>query len=189
MNNYIEFTPGIYKAEWLKKVIYNLRDSFHKRTWEILLEETIKVNSMNLSIHLGVFVEPYLNYILEGKKTVESRFSINKCAPYNKVNSGDVILLKKSGGPIVAIARIAKAWSYNLDINSWKEIKTDFINELCIQDPNFWEIKKNATYATLMTLEYVQEIAPIEFKKRDRRGWLILNDVSKKKQLKIDGIT
>ncbi|MCI9434957.1 MAG: hypothetical protein HFI86_06785 [Bacilli bacterium] len=39
----------------------------------------------NQKIHLGIFSEPYLTYMLEGKKTIESRFSKNKIVPYNKI--------------------------------------------------------------------------------------------------------
>lgn len=42
-----------------------------------------KIKSTN--IHLGIFSEPYLTYMLEGKKTVESRLSKNKIAPYNQI--------------------------------------------------------------------------------------------------------
>lgn len=30
----------------------------------------------NFGLHLAIFVEPYLQYIFEGKKTVESRFGV-----------------------------------------------------------------------------------------------------------------
>lgn len=42
-----------------------------------------KIKSTN--IHLGIFSQPYLTYMLEGKKTVESRLSKNKIAPYNQI--------------------------------------------------------------------------------------------------------
>ena len=47
------------------------------------------------SVHLAILLEPYLQYILDGTKTVESRFSKNRIAPYNMVEPGDVVLLKK----------------------------------------------------------------------------------------------
>src|ERR1700680_4435376 len=65
-------------------------------------------------IHLAVFVEPFLGYVLDGSKTVESRFSVNRCAPFGKVSRGDVVLLKRAGGAVVGIARVRTVWSYQL---------------------------------------------------------------------------
>jgi hypothetical protein len=126
-------------------------------------------------IHLSVFVEPYLQWVLDGTKVIESRFSVNKCAPFEKIKKGDIILVKKSGGPIVAIAQAGTIWSYNLEASSWKEIKKTFTQALCAQDPKFWENRSSATYATLIKLENVISINPIFFPKKDRRGWVILN--------------
>jgi len=55
------------------------------------------------ALHLAVMVEPFLSYMLEGRKTIESRFSVKRTAPFNRIHPGDVILLKKAGGPVVAI--------------------------------------------------------------------------------------
>src|SRR5882757_5711201 len=64
-------------------------------------------NTLTNGIHLAVFVEPYLSFVLEGKKTVESRFSVNRHAPYEQVRSGDLIVLKKSSGPICGVCRVS----------------------------------------------------------------------------------
>src|SRR3954453_16131391 len=77
-------------------------------------------------IHLAVFLEPFLGYVLNGSKTVESRFSVNRCAPFGKVHQGDVVLLKRSGRPVVGIARVQTVWSYHLDQSSWVFIRKHF---------------------------------------------------------------
>ncbi|MDE1765557.1 MAG: ASCH domain-containing protein [Thaumarchaeota archaeon] len=127
-------------------------------------------------IHLAVFVEPYLTFILQGKKTVESRFSSNRIAPYQKVNRGDIIILKRSGGPIFGLCEISEVWSYLLDAKSWKHIKKEFTISLCAQDPNFWSQRSHASYATLMRIKNVSKIEPINWKKNDRRGWVVLHN-------------
>jgi hypothetical protein len=128
----------------------------------------------NAAIHLGVFVEPYIQYILEGKKTIESRFSMNRSAPYKKVCNGDILLLKRSGGPIVALCLIGEAWFYELEESSWREIKREYRDQLCAQDPDFWKDRSAASFASLMRIHNVQQINPIKFLKRDRRGWVVL---------------
>jgi len=63
-------------------------------------------------IHLAVLVEPYLSLILDGKKTIESRFSINRHAPFEQVQRGDVLILKRSSGPIEGLCTVSDAWFY-----------------------------------------------------------------------------
>jgi len=127
------------------------------------------------TIHLAVFVEPYLEYVLSGKKTIESRFSMKRSAPYGRVNVGDVILLKKSGGPLLGLCKVKNVWSYHLDSKSWKEIRRGYTKELCAQNPEFWKSRKRASYATLMQIDRVYAIHPFNVDKKDRRGWVILS--------------
>jgi hypothetical protein len=121
-------------------------------------------------------VEPFLTFLLEGTKTVESRFSANRCAPYDRVEKGDVILLKKSGGPVVGLCMVTYRWFYRLDASSWQTIRNEFTQALCAQDPHFWQDRCRASYATLMRVRHVRTITPINFEKRDRRGWVVLRD-------------
>src|SRR5690349_3026855 len=80
-------------------------------------------HSASTAMHLGVFTEPFLQFVLDGSKTIESRFSMNRCAPYRAVNAGDLILLKRPAGPIVAIAEVAQVWYYELDAGAWTTIR------------------------------------------------------------------
>lgn len=132
--------------------------------------------SESCGIHLAIFREPYLGYILEGKKTVESRFSSNRCAPYKKVQRGDIILLKQTSGPIVAACKVDYVWNYQIDESSMANIRSEFTQMLCAQDPSFWEVRRHARFATLMLVNNVVSIDPIECNKRDRRGWVVLQE-------------
>src|SRR5437867_4139305 len=71
--------------------------------WEARLRGLCTDKRTAFSLHLAVLLEPYLGYVLEGRKTVESRFSAVRCPPYRRVQSGDVVLLKSSGGPVEGI--------------------------------------------------------------------------------------
>lgn len=126
------------------------------------------------SVHLAIFVEPYLTYVLDGRKTVESRFSAVRCPPYRRVQRGDVVLVKASGGPVVGLFLVGQTWSYRLDQSSWKTIRQEFADALCAQDPEFWTKRETASFATLMQVDKVQRIEPIPWVKRDRRGWVVL---------------
>ncbi len=167
---YSSKSPEKWKSQLIELIHKNIqRNDF----WNSYYSSTNKFSGLN--IHLGIFVEPYLQFIIEGKKTIESRFSVNRCPPFGRVSKGDILLLKRSGGPIVAICLINDVWNYRLDKSLWNEIKEVHAKALCIDDPEFWKQKKNSNYATLMRIRNVLLFNPIYFEKRDRRGWVILS--------------
>jgi hypothetical protein len=160
-------------ATWLKPFEEIRRGVAHNREWATKLG-AVGGELPTYGIHLAVFVEPFLSYVLDGTKTVESRFSINRCAPYGKVRKGDVILLKESGGPVVGVANVRTVWSYPLDPTTWSDIRARFAKALCAQDPSFWESRSKAEYATLMAIDQVLRIESVEWEKHDRRGWVVM---------------
>jgi hypothetical protein len=127
------------------------------------------------AIHLGVFAEPLLTWVLDGTKTVESRFSIHRLAPFGAVEAGDILVLKRCGGPIVAVAEIGHVWDYRLNASAWKVIRERFGPALRVEDPAFWKRKASACYATLMKLDRVTRIRDVFCTKRDRRAWVLLS--------------
>lgn len=129
----------------------------------------------DVALHLAVFVEPYLSFILDGSKTVESRFSTRSIAPHGRISEGDVILLKAASKPIVGWCRAGTVWDYELDRDSWTEIRDRFAAPLRAQD-GFWESRQAAQFATLIEVEDVHPTAPTSVDKRDRRGWVVLAD-------------
>lgn len=126
------------------------------------------------TLHLAVFVPPYLDLILAGRKTAESRFSRRRIAPYGRVAAGDVVLLKRSGGPLVGICLIERVWHYALEAMGLAAIRAEFAEALRATDDAFWQARATARYATIMSLAHVCHIAPLPYPKRDRRGWCVL---------------
>jgi len=161
------------KGTWLKPFDEVRRAVAHHGVWSAKLGAA-GGELPACGIHLGVFVEPFLGYVLDGTKTVESRFSVNRCAPYGRVGNGDVILLKESGGPVVGLANVRTVWSYLLDPSTWRDIRTQFAKALRIQDPEFWARRSKSEYATLMAIDQVFAVEPVEWEKHDRRGWVVM---------------
>ena len=128
------------------------------------------------TLHLAVLREPYLRFILEGKKTIETRFAKRRCAPFEQVEKGDVIILKRSPGPLVGVCVVEAAWFYRLDAKSLALIKSKFGPAICPADSSFWEERKEASVATLMLIGQVARISPIETGKKDRRGWVVISE-------------
>lgn len=127
----------------------------------------------NKNIHLGVFTEPYLTYMLEGKKTIESRFSKNKILPYNQINKNDIVIVKKSSGNVVAYFTIKEVIFYNLSITPISEIKAKY-NEQLYVDESFWISKKSSKYATLIIIDNLVKLNPFHINKKGMQTWIKL---------------
>jgi dephospho-CoA kinase len=125
-------------------------------------------------VHLAVFVPPFLEHVLEGRKTVESRFSIVRCAPYKNVSRGDLVLLKQSGGPVVGVCEVGAAWFYEMTPESWTTIRREFATALCADSQEFWQARERAAFATLMYVTRVKRLPPVVWEKKDRRGWVVV---------------
>lgn len=142
--------------------------------WKNYLQDVLSDRKSNVGVHLAIFIEPFLSFILSGKKTVESRFGKRKQSPYNNILPGDILLLKKTGGPVVGLCEVSNVWFYELDSNSLEFLRDEFSVSLCAQDPEFWKQRKSASFATLMQIKSVIQFPPVPFSKTDRRGWVVL---------------
>ena len=98
------------------------------------------------------------------------------CPPHGRVEKGDIILLKDSGGPVVGVCKVDRVWFYEIDADTLHELRKSFAEVLCAQDPQFWLDRSNTRYASLMKVSEPTSIPPTACKKRDRRGWVILED-------------
>jgi len=119
--------------------------------------------------------EPYLGYIVQGRKTIESRFSINRVAPYGRVAPGDVLLLKGVSSPVKAVAMVDEVLQYRVNEATLLSIRERYADEICAP-ADFYRDKAAASYATLMHIVHVCEIEPLNVEKHDRRGWVVVLD-------------
>ena len=126
-----------------------------------------------VAVHLGVFVEPFLSGVLSGRKTLESRFSRRRIAPFGAVGSGDVVLVKEVSGPIRGIALARCTWCFDLRQSSLFSVRRRFGAGIGGSD-EFWEDRSDAAFATIVELREPAEFAPLDCLKRDRRGWVVL---------------
>jgi hypothetical protein len=149
-----------------------LLDDLDDAEWRRYLAPLAKGSTSGYQLHIAVMVEPYLEFLLNGRKTIESRFSVTKRAPYGRVRPGDVILFKRSGGPLAGLCRAAHVWFYELDSDAWKTIRTRFGRGICAQGDSFWKERQHACYATLIQVEEVRPLPPLQLKKRGRSGWV-----------------
>jgi hypothetical protein len=140
--------------------------------WLTYLSDATRPRS-RIGIHLAIFAEPFLSMVLSGEKTIESRFSRNRCAPYGEIDDGDIILLKEVAGPICGLVLARRIWCYDLGTEPIDRIRHRFGPGICADD-EFWSSRADALYATLIELDAPASIGAVSCDKRDRRGWVSL---------------
>lgn len=132
-------------------------------------------NKDNFRIHVAVMTEPYLHYVLSGKKVLEARFSKNRGIPWNKVSTGDAVILKKSGGNFTGIFEVNSVEYLEIKENyTIAFIRSQYNNELCIEE-EFWKIKKDSRYVSLFGIRQVCSFEPFKISGVNRRSWILLN--------------
>lgn len=123
--------------------------------------------------------------ILDGRKKIESRWSINKCSPWKKVNVGDTIYFKNSSESLTVSATVEKIKSFS-DLNHQKVSEIIYkyggnggISVSNTQDSIKWASKKR--HCTLIYLRGVKEVKPFDI---DKTGfgsgcaWITVENIS-----------
>ena len=141
--------------------------------WSGFIEDCTLPGPGGKSLHLAVFTEPFLSFLMTGQKTIESRFSHNGCPPFDVVSPGDVVLIKRSGNGIVGIARVGTVQHLTRK-DDWNAIRSLYQQQLCAISDDFWSDVKDADYASLMWFDRLLAISAIDCEKRDRRGWVVI---------------
>lgn len=125
--------------------------------------------------HLGIFQGDAAEKILEGQKLMEGRFTFDKILPYGRIKKGDEIYLKKPGGEIMGKVTVDNALFYdNLDPETIGKIRREYNQDLDLPK-QFWEKKAKSRFCSLIFLKNPRKfLAPVSFKKKDRRPWVVL---------------
>jgi hypothetical protein len=77
----------------------------------------------------------------------------------------------------MGIAQAAEVWHYELGKTGLSFIQKRFGQLLRMDDSSFWHGMRRQAFATLISLERVRSFAAVNCKKRDRRGWAVLESV------------
>jgi ASC-1-like (ASCH) protein len=118
--------------------------------------------------------------ILSGEKTIESRRTLTKRAPYGKIATGDIVYFKDSGEPVSARARVKDVKFFcDPGIPTLKRIVRDYGRRICLK-PDFDVKKVRAKYITLV---FLQDVEPVKSFRIDKSGfgnanaWLVVQSV------------
>ena len=132
-----------------------------------------------MNYHLAILAHGWIDLILDGKKTIESRFTKVRCAPFGKVHVGDIVYLKESAGLVKGMFRVAKVETFEgLERSDVSSLYEKYGKAIFYQaytaffPPEKWLDSKHATL--LHIADPVRFETPLSIKKRDRRAWVVL---------------
>jgi hypothetical protein len=123
------------------------------------------------AVHVAVMVEPYLTKIERGEKYIESRLTKMNISPFERARPGDVILFKRSGGAIVAMAEVDNVRFEILNApHNLAELVEEYSDGLSYE-PEYVASKAEARYASLLWISGVQGVQSLPIEKRGRQAW------------------
>ena len=124
--------------------------------------------------HLVILKKPYLDAIVAGQKTIESRFTRTRHYFFGQAQPGDRLFLKVSSGPVCAVATVAAVKYFeNLTPQEIADIKRRYNHYICA-DEQYWQSKADCKFGFLVRLEDVELIEPRQISKKDWRAWVVL---------------
>ncbi len=126
--------------------------------------------------HIAILRQPFFDMVLNGEKTIESRWSMNKIAPYKKVNIGDEILLKLTGQPVTATAKVQDVKYYQLTPDIVEDIRIKYGKQIGTDKFEDWQDTKQKKFCTLIWLKDVKKITPLVVPRSNGAGWIVLKD-------------
>jgi hypothetical protein len=122
--------------------------------------------------------------ILDGTKSIESRWYRQKNLPWNRIQTGQEVYFKYSGGPVIAKAKVEKVLQFeNLTKKKVKEIVDEFggdgkIALMKTSDLSWADMKK---YCILIFLKNPKRVIPFAINKQgfgSAVAWLTVPDIT-----------
>lgn len=125
----------------------------------------------------GHYEKGYIEKILSEEKRIESRFSKNRITPYQNILPGDMVYMQEVGKNVTATFKVKDVLFFEChseaDID---KIRAQYGKDICADD-DFWELKKNAKYATLIFVADPKTVEPFKVYKSDRSAFKTVNSV------------
>lgn len=124
--------------------------------------------------HLVILKKPYVEAIIDGSKTIESRLLKGRFPPFGYIQPGDKLFFKQSSGPVRAVATAAKVKSFeNLTPAKIADIKSKYNKDILGSD-EYWNSKADSAFCVLIKIKSLKPIKPIWIDKKDWRAWVVL---------------
>ncbi len=129
----------------------------------------------------------FLEKIISGDKTIESRWYATRRTPWNKVKSGEIVFFQNNGGPVTLKTQVSKVLQFeNLTPEKIKEILTKYGGQIGLEDTEqFFQTVKDKKYCILIFLEDVQPVKPFFINKKGfgmMSAWISVENINSIKQ-------
>lgn len=132
--------------------------------------------------HLAIFTPDAVKEIFAGRKTIESRFSQKKIAPFSEVSVGDLVYIKPTGGDIAGQFSVKKVIFFEgLEEEDLKKLfsiyQENFSFDESSLDQLYFKSKIKAQFGTLIFIGQLEQFitSPLKIEKKDHRGWVVLD--------------
>lgn len=141
--------------------------------------------------HYAVMQGPWLDYIIHGIKTIESRWTKTRKTPYKMAKAGDTIYFQQAGKKVSLRAGIVKVDCF--DRKTDEELFLTCFNEqwqnigftTCKEATAFLDDCKDIRYVTFVYLGKPEHIEPFSVNKTGygvRAAWITIDDINKIKR-------
>ena len=129
-----------------------------------------------MPVHVAILRRPYLDLILAGRKTVESRLTRTAMPPYRAIAPGERVFLKQSAGPFMATA-VATHAEFHEGLTPAKvgALRRRLDTAVCGGDA-YWHAKRQSRYATFVTLGAVEPIDVGPKYPKSMKAWHVVDD-------------
>ena len=125
--------------------------------------------------------------ILDGSKSIESRWYVTRRAPFDKIRAGETIYFKESGEPVSIRAQVSDVRQFSdLNENKVRKIYKDY-GGICPSDlEESVRVNKGKRYCVLVFIKNPKAIKPFEINKKGygiMSAWICINkidDIKKK---------
>ena len=125
--------------------------------------------------HIAIMKKGFLEMIISGIKTIESRWSKRRIPPFHTVSEGDIIYFKLSSGQVCARATAGEVLYYdNLTPEKILGIIKEYGSQIGI-DASYAKNLEGKKYCTLIFLKNFEQIPSFQINKEGcpcSSGWL-----------------
>jgi len=125
--------------------------------------------------------DEWIDKIISGEKTIESRWTKNKISPFERIARGDRIYFKVSGKPVSAVATASEACFYLLTPAKARELLQKHCKQIGT-DLSYYEKIKDKKYCTLIKIKEARRITPFGINKKgfgNSVAWLSVENINK----------
>jgi ASC-1-like (ASCH) protein len=130
-----------------------------------------------MSIHVAILQKPYLDAVLAGRKTIESRLTRQARPPFDAITPGERVFFKQSAGPFRATAICSRIQQFQDLLPANVETLRQKFQDRVGGDDVYWQSKAQSRYAVFLHLEQVEPltVGPA-YKVQQMRAWYVLEE-------------